>query len=169
MFRKVVIIIIVAFLAVPAFAQPVLKIGSSPPSFTLSNLKGEIIYLDRYLGNNIILLSFFASWSKSCREEILFLKELDDQYRKKGLKIIAISFDRKLEKLQSLVDTHDLKFDVLHDKKLTTLKDFRILIIPTLFVIDGEGKIKSIYVDFDENVEKALSKEIQMLLAPPKK
>lgn len=166
MFRKATIILIVALLAIPALAKPVLKIGSLSPSFSLPNLDGKTIKLDRYLGKKIIVLSFFASWSKSCQQEILFLQDLHKKYRWKGVKVIGVSFDRKLKKLQSFINENNIRFEILHDKKLKTLKDFRILIIPTLFVIDKEGNIKSIYVDFDKNVKKAVSKEIQKLLVP---
>ena len=135
----------------------------------MPNLYGKTVSLERYLGKNITILSFFTSWSKSCRQELFFLKELHKKYSKKGFKIIGISFDRKLKKLQPFINENNIRFEILHDKKLKTLKDFRILIIPTLFVIDKEGNIKSIYVDFDKNVEKAVTKEIQKLLAPPKK
>ena len=163
MFQKVIIIVMIAFLAAPAFSQPALKIDSPVPSFTLSNLKGEAIPLDQYLGKKVIILSFFASWSRSCQQELFFLKYL---YENRGLKIIGVSFDRKLNDLKSFINENQIEFEILHDNKLTTLKDFRILIIPTLLVIDKEGNLKNIYVDFDQNVEKAVSKEIQKLLAP---
>lgn len=166
MFRKAVVILIIALLAIPALAKPVLKVGSPSPSFSLPNLNGKTVSLEEYLGKKVIVLSFFASWSKSCQEEILFLQDLHKKYRWKGVKVIGVSFDRKLKKLNSFVNENNIRFEILHDKKLKTLKDFRILIIPTLFVIDKEGNIKSIYVDFDKNVEKALSKEIQKLLVP---
>jgi peroxiredoxin len=153
-------------LGISASAKPVLKVGSPSPSFELPNLKGKTVGLKDYLGKKVIVLSFFASWSKSCQQEILFLQDLHKKYKKKGIKIIGVSFDRKLKKLESFINENNIKFEILHDKKLRTLKDFRILIIPTLFVIDKEGIIKSIYVDFDKNVKKAVSKEVQKLLVP---
>ena len=168
MFRKAIIISIIIFIGISASAKPILKLGSPSPSFELPNLNGETVSLEDFLSKKVIALSFFASWSKSCQEEIFFLQSLHKKYKYKGLKIVGVSFDRKLEALKSFVRENDFEFEILYDKKLKTLKDFRILIIPTLFVIDREGKIKRIYVDFDKNVEKALSKEIQKLLAPQK-
>ncbi len=164
MIRKILVILIIALLTVPAAAKSSLKIGAPPPSFNLPNLAGENVSLEKDLGRNVTLLSFFASWSKSCQQEILFLKELDKELKKKGIKIIGISFDRKLKDLQSFINENNIQFEILHDKKLKTIKDFRILIIPTLFVIDQSGNIKSIYIDFDNNVEKAVSQEVQKLL-----
>ena len=166
MFRKATIILIVLLLGISASAKPALKVGSPSPSFELPNLEGKMVSLSDHLGKKVIILSFFASWSKSCQQEILFLQDLSEN---KELKILGISFDRKLKNLKSFINENKIGFEILHDKKLKTLKDFRILIIPTLFVIDKEGNIKSIYVDFDQNVKKAVSKEVQKLLAPPKK
>ncbi len=166
MFRKAAVIIIIALLAIPASATPVLRIGSPPPSFNLRNLDGKTVELEDVLGGNTVILSFFASWSKSCQEEVLFLNELARKYSAKGVKIIGVSFDRKISDLGSFISENAIKFEILHDKKLTTLKDFRILIIPTLFIIDKDGNLANIYVDFDENVEKAVSLEVKKLLVP---
>jgi len=169
MIRKALIILIIALFSFPALATSTLKIGSPPPTFTLLNLKGETVSLDPDLGNNVIILSFFASWSKSCQQEIFFLNDLNQKYKNRKIEIFGISFDRKLEELKSFVNENHVQFEILPDRKLKTLKDYRILIIPTLFVIDQEGDIRSIYIDFDENVEEALAQEIQKLLEPKKK
>lgn len=170
MLRKVLLIFIVILLGFAATAKPVLKIGSPAPSFSLKNIdNGKAVDLDWYLGKKPVILSFFASWSKSCQKEIGFLQKLQDKYGAEKIKIIGISYDRRASKLKSYLAKNKLDFTIANDKKLKTLKDFRILIIPSLFVIDREGTIKSIYVDFDKNVEKAVSKELQKIIPPNQK
>ncbi len=169
MTKKILVIALLALLIVPVWAKPAVKVGSECPSFSLPTLSGKTINIDKYVGKNVILLSFFTSWSKSCVKETLFLQELHKKYSKKGLKVVGISFDRKSSKLASFISKNGLKYPILHDKKLKTLKKFRILIIPTLLIIDKKGNIKSIYVDFDKNVKKAVSKEVQKLISPSKK
>ena len=156
MIRKIIVIIaIVLALISPTIASSALEIGSPPPALKL---------IEPYLGNRVIILNFFASFSKSCNEEALFLQELSDKYGKKGLKVIGVSFDRKSKQLKQFIADNKIDYEVFHDKKLRSLKDYRILILPTLFVIDRTGNIKNIYIDFDENVQEALSKEIKDLL-----
>ncbi|MFH1684081.1 MAG: TlpA disulfide reductase family protein [Candidatus Margulisiibacteriota bacterium] len=164
MFRKAILIFIVLMLGFSATAKPALTTGSAPPLFSLSNLEGKTVSLDKHLGKKAIILSFFASWSKSCQQEISFLQELA---KNKKIEVLGISYDRKLNDIQALAAENKLNFNILHDKKLTTLKDYRILIIPTLFVIDQSGNISSVYVDFDKNVEEAVSAEIKKLLLVP--
>lgn len=156
MIRKIIVLTaIVLTLISPTMAKSALEIGSPPP---------ELKLLDPYLGNNVIILNFFASFSRSCKAEAVFLQELSDKYAKKGLKVIGVSFDRKSRQLKQFIEDNQIDYKVFHDKKLRSLKDYRILIIPTLFVIDRSGNIRNIYIDFDENVKEALSKEIDDLL-----
>jgi peroxiredoxin len=165
--RLVSVIFIIAF-AAAALAQPVLKVGAVSPSFALQNLQGKTINLTRYLGNQVIILGFFASWSKSCQQEIGFLQELAAKHKGESLKIIGISYDRKIAELKGFVVNNNLSIEILHDEKLKTLKDFRILILPTLFVIDQGGNINNIFVDFDDNVKEAVFAETDKLLKPAK-
>ncbi|MFH1361898.1 MAG: TlpA disulfide reductase family protein [bacterium] len=133
-------------------------------TFNLPNLEGKTVSLADYLGQKITLVSFFTSWSKSCQSELSWLKELNEKYQDSKLQIISISFDRDEKELQAYVAKNKLGFEVLHDKKLTTLKDFKVLVIPTLFVFDLKGKLKNIYVDFDKNVEQAVETELAKLI-----
>lgn len=169
MLRKTIIILVVALMATAAIAKPTLKIGSTAPSFKLPTLSGKTVDLDWSLGRRIVVLSFFASWSKSCQAEAAFLNDLAAKYSYNDVKIIGVSYDRKLEALRDYVTANKIRYTIVHDKKLRTLKDFRILIIPTLFVIDQAGKINNIYVDFDKNVAKAVSQDVAKLLNPKKK
>lgn len=166
MIRKAIIILVVALLAFPALAVSSLEIGELAPRIELPAFDGKIVSLNNVLGKNATILYFFTSWSKSCQNEVLFLQDIYKENSDNGLEIIGVSFDRKLENLTSFINENGVKFTILHDKKLKTIKDFRVLVIPTLFVLDYAGNIKNIYVDFDKNVEEAIAKEIKKLLVP---
>ncbi|MDD5382051.1 MAG: TlpA disulfide reductase family protein [Candidatus Margulisbacteria bacterium] len=161
MLRKAILILAVAIIAIPALAEPVLKIGSPPPPLTLPNLKGENVSLESRLAGKVTVIVFFTSWSKSCQEEIIWLKKLA---ARQDLQVIGVSFDRKVAPLNDFIKANNITFEVLHDKKLKALKDYRILIIPTLFIFDQAGNLKNIYVDFDGNTKKAVSADIKKLL-----
>ncbi|MBI5400301.1 TlpA family protein disulfide reductase [Candidatus Saganbacteria bacterium] len=134
--------------------------------FNLKTVEGKTLTANKYFNQGATILAFFTSWSKTCQQEINFLSELNKEYGTKGLKIMAVSYDRKIEDLNKFINENKIVFDVLHDKKLTTLKDFQVMIIPALFVIDETGKVLSLHVDFDDNVVKAVNSEIKKLLAP---
>ncbi len=117
------------------------------------------INLDNLKENGPILFSFFASWSKPCQEEIIFLNEIAKKH--KDIKIVGIAFDRKLDKLNKFVKENKIDLTIIHDKKLKSIKEFKILIIPTMVLIDKNGETVNTYVDFDNNVKEALEKELK--------
>jgi len=159
MVRKLLLILMIGLLVGPAF-------GQRAPSFNLPTIDGGQINLNDYLGKNIIALSFFTSWSDSCQAEITFLQDLERQYQNKGLKVIAVSLDRKTDVLLSFITTNNFNIPIAHDKNVATLKDFKILIMPTLFIINREGELASVFADFDENTRNAATAQIEELLIP---
>ena len=165
MWRKLILLLLIGLLLTPVAAYAATEKETPLASnFTLPQLDGTDLSLSKYLGKNVTIISFFASWSKSCQKELLFLNDLYKANKKKGLKIIGISYDRKKSQLASFVNENKLGFDIVRDKKLKTLKAYKILIIPTLVVIDSSGKIVSTYTDFDKNVKAATIKDIKKLL-----
>ncbi|MFH1541630.1 MAG: TlpA disulfide reductase family protein [bacterium] len=114
--------------------------------------------------NKPTIISFFASWSKSCQKELAFLDQLAEKHKKSDLKVIGVAYDRKTKELEKFISDNKIGLEIVHNQKLESIKEYKILILPTLVVIDKEGKIIKTYVDFDENVEKSLSKDLDKLL-----
>lgn len=126
--------------------------------FSSSLVFAEIIdqKLEQAIANNNSVICFFASWSKPCQEEMVYLNSLLPAYEKKGYKIIGVSLDRKAEDLNKFIAENKINIPIIHDKKLKTIKGYKLLIIPTLLVMDKTGKITETYVDFDENIKKSI-------------
>jgi len=141
--------------ATPCIAAELPSLGDAPPAITLPNLSGKTIELTDFSGKNTII-TFFASWSKSCQAELINLQELKDELGA-SLEVYAISFDKRSKALAEYTEKNNLSLNFLIDKKLTSLNKYAILIIPTTFCINPEGKIDRIFVDYDENVKQALS------------
>ena len=81
------------------------------------------------------------------------------------VKVIGVSLDRKASDVEKFISQNNIDFTVLIDKKQKYLKDFGILIIPTLFVIRENGKLENIYVDFDDSTRKGVFKDIAKLIS----
>ena len=137
-------------------AETAPKIGSAAPALELAALGGKTVRLQNYQGSKKVILTFFASWSKSCQAE---LKDLQVLYanNKVSLEVVAVSFDKKVKDLKNFVAKNNTSFPILHDKKLSSVDTFQILIIPTTFCLNRAGVIEKIFVDYDDNVKKALA------------
>ena len=138
-------------LAVSAEVAP--QIGSLAPALALPDLNGKTVTLQKYAGEKPVILVFFTSWSKSCQAE---LADLQARYNNK-FEVLAVSFDKKSKELKSFLAKNQLSYPVLLDKKLASLDAFQVLIIPTTFCVNRQGEIEKVFVDYDDNVQQALT------------
>jgi len=145
----------VIFAVNPCIAFTAPASGSGLPALSLPNLQNKIVNIPDFYGKPLIL-AFFASWSKSCADEVLFLDGIYGKYKSKGIKIVGISFDKKTESLENFITKNNVSFDLLIDKKLKSINKYAILIIPTTMLINKEGKIENTFVDFDDNTKKSI-------------
>ena len=125
------------------------------PTLEVSDLTGSAVNLQSYIGVKPLILAFAASWSKSCQEEIRSLQEIYEENRS-SVEVLAVFFDKKPRDLAAFMAKNEITFPVLLDKKLTALDRFQILILPTTFCVNRQGTIEKVFVDYDENVKKAI-------------
>jgi peroxiredoxin len=67
--------------------------GGSVSDFTLNDVDGQAHSLSDYLGKNVILISFWATWCEPCKKEMDQLQTLYEAHKDQGLAILSISMD----------------------------------------------------------------------------
>ena len=136
--------------------------GTTAPDFSLSSLSGNMTSLKQYRGS-VVLLDFWATWCPPCMMSIPELVELQKKYRHKGLVILGISIDdpRKITDrgLRAFGKKVGINYTILRFNN-RVLQDYfgnRAISIPTMFIIDREGKIRRKHVGYSPGaVEKSL-------------
>ncbi|MCK9463243.1 MAG: TlpA family protein disulfide reductase [Proteobacteria bacterium] len=76
-----------------ASSTPSTPSSGSVSDFTLDDVDGRAHSLSSYLGKNVILVSFWATWCEPCKKEMEQLQTLYDAHKDKGLMILSISMD----------------------------------------------------------------------------
>ena len=71
-------------------------VGSLAPDFKVRDIDDKEISLSAFRNQKYILLDFWASWCKPCREDMPSLKKIYKVYSEKDLEIIGISKDDDL-------------------------------------------------------------------------
>lgn len=120
-----------------------LEIGQVPPQFILKNAKGEEVTLDDYKGQKIIL-NFWATWCKPCREEMPLFEEVDQAYD--DVVVLAVNMahqDSGQEKVAQFLQAQNLTFPVVFDETGDVAKAYEIINLPGTYFIDEQGKIAS--------------------------
>lgn len=138
--------------------------GPAAPDFLLSDLSGKMISLDQFRGS-VVILDFWATWCGPCRMSIPELVKLNAKHGDKGLVILGVSLDDPQratdEQLRAFKEQTKINYRILrYNQKL--VQDYfgtgRVS-IPTMFVIDREGKISDKLVGFKAGVvEKSLNR-----------
>jgi peroxiredoxin len=114
------------------------------PEIKLPDTEGDTISLSSTRGN-IVLLDFWASWCKPCRDENPNLVNAYNKYHSKGFQIYQVSLDKTREawikgisedRLDSWIHVSDLRYWQSMVVSLYELEQ-----IPTSFLLDREGKI----------------------------
>jgi len=91
-------------------------------------------------GKEIILVNFFATWCKPCRDEHNFIKRFS---KKKGVRVIGINYKDNLEKTVKWLNKLGNPYsDVLIDKNGRLAIDWGVYGIPETFVISSSGIVK---------------------------
>lgn len=132
---------------------PSTLIGDLAPTLQLMDIEGkeELLALAQH-GKKYMLIDFWASWCEPCRKEMSTLKHIYAEYHKKGLDIVSISVDHHIEDWQAAVKEIDTPWKHYLDKSRQGIAEYKVQYIPSIFLVDTEGKIL---------VEKLRGKELE--------
>ncbi len=135
----------------PDFTLPDIEEGKA--EFTLSNLRGKIVYLD-----------FWASWCAPCLKSLPLYNELYAKYKDQGLEVVGINIDNPIEDgLDFLLDTPlDFKIPADPDGDISTL--YEVYGMPTSYLIDADGVIQLVHEGFRDGDVELIEEEIRSLL-----
>lgn len=158
-----------------------IAVGEKIPDVTLKNAKGEPVSLTALAGEKQTILVFFrGGWCPYCNKQLMGLQKIESDLTALGYQIVAISAD-KPEKISETVTNDELKYTVLSDNNSdasiafgiafkvddATVEKYKgynldldeasgnsnhILPVPSVFILDTQGKIKYEYVNPDYKV-----------------
>ncbi|MES2829839.1 MAG: TlpA disulfide reductase family protein [Bacteroidota bacterium] len=121
-----------------------LKNGLTAPDLAFKTVSGEIVKLSSFRGK-YVLLDFWASWCKPCREESPFLKEAYRKFKDKKFMIVQVSIDKPedLEKWKAAIKEDQVEeFIQAHvDRNQEPYKQYKLESIPTNYLLSPIGKI----------------------------
>lgn len=107
---------------------------------------GTPVKLSEVIGTaDYVLVDFWASWCRPCRQLIPVLKEIYESYAPSGkLTIVGISVDREIEKWHVALEEEQMPWLQLHDTHEAPYNPsdtYGISAIPTTLLIDRDGTI----------------------------
>jgi thiol-disulfide isomerase/thioredoxin len=135
-------------LATSAFAG--VKTGDTFPELSKFKLEGDV---PASLAGKVVIVDFWASWCSPCKASFPVLNELQKTYGDKVV-VIGVNVDEKRSEMDSFLKQHAAGFTVVRDadKQLVALANINTM--PTSFVLDATGKVRSIHNGFHGDATK---------------
>lgn len=115
------------------------------PQVTLRDLSGKPVATSSFLqSGKPIILSFFGTWCKPCLRELDAISEVYPEWQAEtGVTLYAICINEGADvpKIRPTVHAHDWDYVVLSDANGELKRAMSVSVVPTLFVLDGTGKL----------------------------
>lgn len=124
-------------------AAKFLLVGSPAPDFTLPDTNGVNVSLSS-LKSKVVVIDFWASWCRPCRQESPNMVKLYNDFHAKGLEIMGVSLDGDKYSWMQAIHKDGLYWIQVSDLKrwsCAAAQQYRVNSIPFTVLIDREGKI----------------------------
>lgn len=128
-----------------------------PPDFRLATLDGGEIGPPDYQGEAVVL-DFWATWCGPCRLQAEFLDKLHGELDGKGVRFLAVNVGETADQVRDFVAETPFPYPVLLDSADTLTSRYNLLGLPTVMVVNTEGRISFLRtgVTDNETLRKAL-------------
>lgn len=99
--------------------------------YTLADFRGKYVYID-----------VWATWCGPCRQEIPYLKKLDEDYKDAQIVFLSLSVDQDKAKWEKMVKEQSMSGVQLHIGQDSSFQQaYKIEGIPHFILLDREGRI----------------------------
>ena len=145
-------------------AEKTVVVNSLAPDFQIKDSEGKIVDLKKLTAKGPVLVRLTCGCS-GCDKELAYFQALHKAYEGKGLTSLAI-FRMPDEKVEAYVKGKKLNMLYAVDTKGISWNIFQTKTMPTNFLIEKGGKIRSIAAGCDPNglIAKILSEKVADLL-----
>jgi peroxiredoxin len=117
--------------------------GNTAMDFVLPDINGNMVSLTSFRGK-YVLVDFWASWCRPCREENPYVVAAWKTFKDKGFDILGVSLDESAEEWVNAIQQDQLAWQHVSDLKgweSDVAKLYKIEGIPANFLLDPQGNI----------------------------
>ena len=148
-----------------SIAQDQLSIGKIP-NLDLKLLSGKKTTVYKLLESGPLLMDFWATWCKPCKQVMKHLNNFHNEYKDQGFQVLMVNQDtpRSLGKVKSYINSKNYDFFVSIDPNQQIAKKLNGQIMPNLILINQDGSIQWRHQGYMPGEEKEIKEQIQTLL-----
>ena len=122
---------------------PIDRPHEAAPKFTAKTLDGEKL-TNESLKGKVVLLQFWATWCRFCRQDQPAVDALVRELSAKGLVVVAVNAGESRGKVKQYLQESPRACKIVLAEDTNLLAKFAVTITPSYVVIDKDGNIAGI-------------------------
>lgn len=162
--KLIVSFLIITCLGLFTHKVSALAIGDDAPDFSLMSMDQTKVVTLSELKGNVVYLDFWASWCGPCRTSFPILSKLYQDYQTKGFEIVSVNLDEDPKLAEIFLQQHPVTFQHLNGFGTGIDKTYGVHAMPTGIFIDARGKVRLIHKGFKPSHGKFIEAVLQKLI-----
>lgn len=109
----------------------------------IKSLGGKSYEIKNLISQQNTVWIFFNPSCPLCKSYSLTLRELQEKYQTQNIKFIGVFFPKlaDIEAIRKFVDTYQINFEILLDKRFQLAQSFQAKITPEVFVLNQSSEL----------------------------
>jgi len=150
--------------------EKALSEGKQPraPLFTLKRIgqPGDLALAS--LRGKAVVVNFWASWCRPCKEELPVLEQTWQRYRNQGLVVVGVDAQDFTTDAKRFANRYGITYPIVHDAPGSTVDRYGVTGFPETFFVDRRGRLVGAHIsgsilatgeikaEFEASVRRAL-------------
>lgn len=140
-------------------------VGASAPDFgSLDSVQGSVTPNLAALKGRVVVLEFWASWCGVCHVMAPTLNGWHDRYSAQGLTVLGVTND-PVDVAGRSAGEIGIGYPIASDGSGNMLRAYRAFALPTLFVIDKQGKVRDVLIGYSTPRLREIEALVRRLIA----
>jgi thiol-disulfide isomerase/thioredoxin len=126
------------------------------PAFQLSGRGGKSIDLSQFKGQ-VVMINFWATWCKPCRDEMPLLEDIYKKYKPMGFTLLGVNVEPDSKDAETWLGKlpKPVTFPIAYDVDSKVSKLYKVETMPSTVIVDRKGNVRVLHRGYkagDENI-----------------
>jgi cytochrome c biogenesis protein CcmG, thiol:disulfide interchange protein DsbE len=127
-----------------------------------------VLDLESHRGR-VVIVDFWASWCKPCRQSIPWLNAMRERYAAAGLDVIGVNVDAERAQAERFMRDVPIGFETVFDPDGVLARRFKVQGMPSSFVFGRNGELLETHLGFRDAKKSQRETALRELLDRPLK
>jgi thiol-disulfide isomerase/thioredoxin len=140
--------------------------GDVAPKFANPDLGNNFVLSKDIVGKKWVLLDFFGTFCEPCKKELPQIEKIQNEYGTRFAVLVIAIDDEGGKVLRPYFADHPTALTVLVDRYKVTADKYGVNALPSMFLINPEGKIVKKIIGYKEETIKNLEDFLVTVFKP---